>query len=118
MNGMLIELQNRKEIRASMSFVKLGELKIGDSSEWPERPTEAVACYETEFARDRAWAMLENAIATGVRLFRFPTDAEVELLIPFAIDPAPEGWERRGNSWVWRVRVPANDRIVQTFRVK
>ena len=45
-----------------------------------------------------------------------PTDAEVELLIPFAIDPAPEGWERRGNSWVWRVRVPANDRIEQSFR--
>ena len=78
MNGMLIELQNRKEIRASMSLVKLGELEIGDSSEWPERPTEAVACYETEFARDRAWAMLENAIATGVRLFRFPTDEEME----------------------------------------
>lgn len=34
--------------------------------------------YKTEEARDRAWAMMENAIASGVRLFRFPTDAELE----------------------------------------
>lgn len=47
-----------------------------------------------------------------------PFAAEVEMLIPFAIDPAPEGWERRGSSWVWRVRVPANDSLVQTFRQK
>jgi hypothetical protein len=47
-----------------------------------------------------------------------PFDAEVEMLIPFALDPAPDGWERRGSSWVWRVRVPANDSLVQTFRKK
>jgi hypothetical protein len=47
-----------------------------------------------------------------------PFDAEVEMLIPFALDPTPEGWERRGASWVWRVRVPANDSLVQTFRQK
>ena len=47
-----------------------------------------------------------------------PFDAEVEMLIPFALDPTPEGWERRGSSWVWRVRVPANDSLVQAFRQK
>ncbi|WP_231732676.1 MULTISPECIES: DUF4139 domain-containing protein [unclassified Sphingopyxis] len=47
-----------------------------------------------------------------------PFDAEVEMLIPFALDPTPEGWERRGSNWVWRVRVPANDSLVQTFRQK
>ncbi|MBL0915433.1 MAG: hypothetical protein IBJ13_07935, partial [Sphingopyxis sp.] len=47
-----------------------------------------------------------------------PFDAEVEMLIPFALDPEPEGWERRGSSWVWRARVPANDSLVQTFRQK
>jgi len=47
-----------------------------------------------------------------------PFDAEVELLIPFAIDPEPTTWERRGASWVWRVRVPANDSLIQTFRQK
>lgn len=51
---------------------------------------------------------------TNARLF----DAEVEMLIPFAIDPPPEGWERRGSSWVWRVRVPANDSLTQSFRQK
>lgn len=47
-----------------------------------------------------------------------PFDAEVEMLIPFALDPTPEGWERRGASWVWRVRVPANDSLTQSFRQK
>ncbi len=47
-----------------------------------------------------------------------PFDAEIEMLVPLKLDPEPEGWERRGDSWVWRVRVPANDRIVQAFRVK
>ena len=47
-----------------------------------------------------------------------PFDAEVEMLIPFALDPAPEGWERRGSNWVWRVRVPANDKLEQIFRQK
>ena len=47
-----------------------------------------------------------------------PFDADVEMLIPFALDPEPTGWERRGSSWVWRVRVPANDSVVQTFRQK
>lgn len=47
-----------------------------------------------------------------------PFDAEIEMLIPFALDPTSEGWERRGSSWVWRVRVPANDRLVQVFRQK
>ncbi|AJA07070.1 hypothetical protein SKP52_00605 [Sphingopyxis fribergensis] len=47
-----------------------------------------------------------------------PFDAEVEILIPFALDPTPDGWERRGSSWVWRVRVPANDSLAQNFRQK
>lgn len=47
-----------------------------------------------------------------------PFDAEVEMLIPFALDPVPQGWERRGSAWIWRVRVPANDSLVQTFRQK
>lgn len=47
-----------------------------------------------------------------------PFDAEVEMLIPFALDPAPDGWERRGSNWVWRTRVPANDSLVQIFRQK
>ena len=47
-----------------------------------------------------------------------PFDAEVEMLIPFALDADPAGWERRGASWVWRVRVPANDSLIQTFRQK
>lgn len=45
-----------------------------------------------------------------------PFDAEVEMLIPFALDPTPEDWERRGSAWVWRTRVPANDSLVQIFR--
>ncbi|HEV2597519.1 hypothetical protein [Sphingopyxis sp.] len=44
-----------------------------------------------------------------------PVEADVELEIPFALDPVPEGAEQRGRSWFWRVRVPANDRLVLAF---
>ncbi|MDO9367051.1 MAG: hypothetical protein Q7T68_00625 [Sphingopyxis sp.] len=44
-----------------------------------------------------------------------PVEAQVELEMPFALDPVPEGAEQRGRSWFWRVRVPANDRLVRTF---
>lgn len=70
-------------------------------------------------------AMIQDRDAKGefqtwqVRLTNArPFDAEIEMLIPFAIDPPPESWERRGSSWVWRVRVPANDSVVQSFRQK
>jgi len=45
-------------------------------------------------------------------------DAEVELLIPFALDPEPADMERRGDDRVWRLRVPANGRLVHAFREK
>lgn len=45
-------------------------------------------------------------------------DAEVEMRIPFALDPEPAGRERRGNNWIWRVRVPANGTLTETFREK
>ncbi|HEY0596331.1 MAG TPA: hypothetical protein VGD20_10995, partial [Sphingopyxis sp.] len=44
-----------------------------------------------------------------------PVVAPVELVIPFALAPAPEGAEQRGRNWYWQVRVPATDRIVRTF---
>ncbi|WP_260581871.1 hypothetical protein [Sphingopyxis sp. PET50] len=46
------------------------------------------------------------------------TPAEVELLIPFALDPEPGGIERRGANRVWRVRVAANSSRVERFREK
>jgi len=42
----------------------------------------------------------------------------VELRVGFALDPAPEGWERRGDLWVGRVGVPANGTLVTTLRQK
>lgn len=43
---------------------------------------------------------------------------DVELRVAFALDPAPEGWERRGDLWVGRVGVPANGALVTTLRQK
>lgn len=39
------------------------------------------------------------------------------MLIPFAIDPPPEVGTARQQR-VWRVRVPANDSVTQSFRQK
>jgi len=44
--------------------------------------------------------------------------ADVELLMSYPLDPPPTDWERRGAYWVWRVQVPANDRLVRRFRAR
>ncbi len=44
--------------------------------------------------------------------------ADVELLMSYPLDPPPADWERRGAYWVWRVQVPANDRLVRRFRAR
>lgn len=95
----------------------VGEARIGDKAK-DERidydiGSSAAVYYQARVRNDekndyRFWQVrLTNAR---------PFDAEVELLIDYRLDPAPEGWERRGSSWVWRVTVPANDSIEQTFR--
>lgn len=95
----------------------VGEARIGDKAK-DERVDYDIGSspavqYQTTVQTDpkrdyRQW----QVTLTNAR----PFDAEVEMLIPFAIDPTPDGWERRGSAWVWRVRVPANDSLVQTFR--
>lgn len=98
----------------------VGEAKIGDKAKdervdydigaSPAVQMQTVVQVDPEDAARRIWQVtLSNAR---------PFDADVELLLPFAIDPEPEGWERRGSSWVWRVRVPANDKLVRSFRQK
>lgn len=98
----------------------VGEAKIGDKAK-DERvdydigsspAVQVQTLVQTD--PDKKNAQLWQVTLTNAR----PFDAEVEMLIPLRLDPEPEGWERRGDSWVWRVRVPANDKIVQTFRVK
>ena len=97
----------------------VGEAKIGDKAK-DERVDYDIGSspavqYKVTVQPDRdADFRLWQVTLTNAR----PFDAEVEMLIPFALDPAPESWERRGSSWVWRVRVPANDSLVQTFRQK
>lgn len=127
-----LRVQNRKEdglglalpAGAAMVFeaagterLLVGEATIGDKSEgervdYDLGTSPAVQYHVTVMPDPDKDYRLWRVRLTNARL----TDAEVEVLIPFAIDPRPEGWERRGDSWVWRVRVPANDELVQTFR--
>lgn len=98
----------------------VGEAKIGDKAKGervdydiglsPAVQVQAVVQADPDDKARRLW----NVTLTNAR----PFDAEVEMLIPLALDPEPQGWERRGDAWVWRVRVPANDRLEQRFRVK
>ena len=98
----------------------VGEAKIGDKAkdervDYDIGASPAVQVQTVVQADpDKKDARLWQVTLTNAR----PFDADVEMLIPLRIDPEPEGWERRGDSWVWRVRVPANDKLVQTFRVK
>lgn len=98
----------------------VGEAKIGDKAK-DERVDYDIG---TSPAVQVQTAIQVDPANKDVRLWQVtltnarPFDAEVEMLVPLKLDPEPEGWERRGDSWVWRVRVPANDRLVQNFRVK
>ena len=98
----------------------VGEAKIGDKAKGervdydlgssPAVQMQAAVLIDPDDKARRLWRIT----LTNAR----PFDADVELLIPQPLDPEPEGWERRGDAWVWRVRVPANDSLVQFFRVK
>ena len=74
MGGIWIETKERERIDLAAGIQKIFSasiyVKVEHGSFYEE--------YATEANRDRAWEMLENAIASGVRLFRFPTDAELE----------------------------------------
>jgi hypothetical protein len=98
----------------------VGEAKIGDKAKGervdydigssPAVQVQAVVQADSGDKARRLW----HVTLTNAR----PFDAQVEMLIPLALDPEPQGWERRGDAWVWRVRIPANDRLEQSFRVK
>lgn len=98
----------------------VGEAKIGDKAKDERVDYDIGASPAVQIQTlvqadpDKKDARLWQVTLTNAR----PFDAEVEILIPLRIDPEPDGWERRGDSWVWRVRVPANDKIVQTFLAK
>ena len=74
MGGIWIETKERERIDLAAGIQKTFSasiyVKVEHGSFYEE--------YATEANRDRAWAMLEKAIAYGARLFRFPTDAELE----------------------------------------
>ena len=74
MNGIWIETKERERIDLAAGIEKTFSasiyVKVEHGSFYEE--------YATEAHRDRAWEMLEKAIAYGARLFRFPTDAELE----------------------------------------
>lgn len=98
----------------------VGEAKIGDKAKGERVDYDVAASPAVQYSvrslpdpdpkKYRQWEVtLTNARSS---------DAEVEMLIPFALDRTPEGWERRGSAWVWRVTVPANDRLNRIFRQK
>jgi hypothetical protein len=98
----------------------VGEAKIGDKAkdervDYDIGASPAVQVQTVVQADpDKKDARLWQVTLTNARAF----DAEVEMLVPLRLDPEPDGWERRGDAWVWRVRVPANDKVARTFRVK
>lgn len=80
MNRIWLETPERDVIFGSTRLVKRisdERYRIWNFTESIERET-YIAEYESEDHLNRAWAMLEKAIAYGARLFRFPTDAELE----------------------------------------
>lgn len=114
-SGMATVFETLAGRRLLVGEARIGDKSVGERVDYDIGQSPAVQFRAVVLARDgKAKHQDLQVTLTNAR----PFDAEVEMLIPFTLDPEPEGWERRGNSWVWRVRVPANDRLVQTFRQK
>src|SRR3546814_12241018 len=96
----------------------VGEAKIGDKAKG-ERVDYDIGSSPAVQVRVR---ILPDSDAKDYRRWEVmltnarPFDAAVEMLIPLAIDPAPQDGERRGEAWAWRVTVRGNDRVVQGVR--
>ena len=85
MNGIWIETQDQRIAARllsasrnswkSISVVCEGDAEPDD--DYPDKEWDA-AEYDSKEVRDEVWERLMTAIATGVRLFRFPTQEEIE----------------------------------------
>ena len=126
-----LRLQNRKEDGLGLAMpsgqvavfepiagmrLLAGEADIGDKAEGERvdydltvSPDVRIGARTTAQSRkSRDWTLtLSNARP-------FPILAEVT--IPHNISPRPTDMERRGNDWIWRVTVPANDKIAWSYR--
>jgi hypothetical protein len=88
-----------------------GEADIGDKAEG-ERvdydlaaspDVRIVARMTAQSTKTRDWSItISNAR---------PFAVTAEVAIAHAIDPRPTDMERRGNEWIWRVTIPANDKV-------
>ncbi|NML11826.1 hypothetical protein HHL08_16990 [Sphingobium sp. AR-3-1] len=92
-----------------------GEADIGDKAEGERVDYDMAASADVRIAarikrqsrKSRDWAItLTNARP-------FPVTAEVT--IPHDIAPRPTGMERRGNGWIWRTTIPANDALTWSY---
>lgn len=79
MNGIWVEDQHKESFGVVIGFdynssdneICITAITI-DEIDWD------VAYYSNDETFNCVWSMLETAIATGVRLFRFPTQEEIE----------------------------------------
>jgi hypothetical protein len=92
-----------------------GEADIGDKAEGERVDYDMAASADVRIAarvsaqsrKSRTWAItLTNARP-------FPVTAEVT--IPHDIAPRPADMERRGNAWIWRTTIPANDKRAWSY---
>jgi hypothetical protein len=92
-----------------------GEADIGDKAEGERVDYDLALSPDVRIAvrlsaqsrKNRAWTItLSNAR---------PFAVTAEVTIPHDITPRPTDMERRGNSWIWRVTIPANDTIARSY---
>ncbi|MBZ9646602.1 hypothetical protein K9B33_03500 [Sphingobium sp. 3R8] len=92
-----------------------GEADIGDKAEGERVDYDIAASADVRIAaratgqsrKSRNWAItLSNAR---------PFAVTAEVTIPHDIAPRPTAMERRGNGWIWRVTIPANDTVTWSY---
>ncbi|RYM14423.1 DUF4139 domain-containing protein [Sphingobium cupriresistens] len=92
-----------------------GEADIGDKAEGERVDYDIASSADVRIAarvsaqsrKSRNWAIT----LTNAR----PFAVTAEVTIPHDIAPRPADMERRGNGWIWRTRIPANDKRTWSY---
>jgi hypothetical protein len=88
-----------------------GEADIGDKTEGERVDYDLAASADVRIAvRQRSESRKERRWTISLSNAR-PFDVTAEVAIPHDIDPRPTTMDRRGNAWIWRAIVPANDTL-------
>lgn len=92
-----------------------GEADIGDKAEGERVDYDIASSADVRIAARATGQSRKSRDWTITLTNARPFAVTAEVMIPNDIAPRPTDMERRGNSWVWRATIPANDTLTWSY---